>query len=458
MRPRGHEDRGQQQQCAVGLVHAGDHHLHRRHGFTGLVLQNKQHRHDAECQLKHDQHQQPETDSTHDGVRRRHQPTHAVDDGEQCDDRGQCDVRQQDVVRPARFELQIAGEVPVDRSDHQLDDESDHQRPGDESRRAGGGRGVRGRAAQPGPAHQCGREDHAPQDQLAEHSVDDSECRTRRKQIGIVAEREPAGDPQPAEHALPDHQQEYEGSEQTDAESSIAAPEHDAQHDRDPTDEHAGQSMCVFVEDPAVEILDHLRERIEQHVVPVGVGPVGHGQSGFESGHDASGDDHHEGDGGADGGQNPDPVDATRVDPWQERPDHASDSAQQDRCSEEPDEPDRGRRPLGIDQTPDQEQIDAGGDAPDLDPPPKSPADIGRRSTGHRGNHAAGHQHQERQDEDRLADEATRLQQCDIGQDPHHRGRPESDGQSTCNGDGCSISWRDVVGNVHREYSLDEVY
>ena len=88
-------------------------------------------------------------------------------------------------------------------------------------------------------------------------------------------------DAQPAQHALGDHRAECDHSEPAQPGARFFAPQDKGQSDGEEAHGRPDQSMAVLVQDPA----HHPRPGIQEHVVPKGGRPVGHGQAGARAGH-----------------------------------------------------------------------------------------------------------------------------------------------------------------------------
>ena len=88
-----------------------------------------------------------------------------------------------------------------------------------------------------------------------------------------------------AQQTLQDDGGQGDHAETADPAAGIEAPQRHGQTDRQQSDNRGDQPVAVLVENPS----HHLGQREREHEIPVGVRPVGHGQTRAGAGHHAAG-------------------------------------------------------------------------------------------------------------------------------------------------------------------------
>ena len=149
----------------------------------------------------------------------------------------------------------------------------------------------------------CARQEYGQCDQqaeehLADNAVDDGDVDVGCHDAGVRAHGEETGHPQAAEDALDGDECQCGPRGCLDPARPAVSLHGEGQHQCGQADQRAEQAVGVFVIDTA----GHAAERVQEHVVAEGVGPVHDGQPFLRTGHQAAGDDQQQGCGGGEAG------------------------------------------------------------------------------------------------------------------------------------------------------------
>ena len=243
-----------------------------------------------------------------------------------------------------------------------------------------------------------------------------------------------------------DHDEDHD-REHPDRRPTVVPEDHHQEGDRGDPDQHPVEPVGVFVEDPAL----HLRERIEQHVVPEGVRPVRHRQPGLHAGDQPAADDQHE-----DGRRRDEREEARRGDRHgsiraeSSSSDEGAESAEHPGGHEEPGDPEESRDEDGAvitaaEEAADHQEVDGGADQARRDARANRAEEPARGESAEREDEQLRGEHQ-------FAEGEPGLHEGDVAECPHHRGRGESESDDQSSGLRGAVPQR--VGRMSHESSF----